>query len=98
MLHGKAGVDSKRYLLMRDEKLGKLKLNTLVVKGMQFSRAGKAGINFSTQLMEAPTDPETGKVDAKRARAYAQTHPTTARPFGNPTQRGARNKTQGAAT
>ena len=47
---------------MRDEKLGKLKLNTLVVKGMQFSRAGKAGINFSTQLMENPTDPETGKV------------------------------------
>jgi hypothetical protein len=62
VLHGKEGVDPKRYLLMRDEKLGKLKLNTLVVKGMQFSRAGKAGINFSTQLMEAPTDPETGKV------------------------------------
>lgn len=61
MLHGK-GADHKRYLLMRDEKLGKLKLNTLVVKGMQFSRAGKAGINFSTQLMENPTDPETGKV------------------------------------
>jgi len=61
VLHGK-GADHKRYLLMRDEKLGKLKLNTLVVKGMQFSRAGKAGINFSTQLMENPTDPETGKV------------------------------------
>ena len=56
VLYGKDGDEAtrgRRYLVMRDEKLGKLKLNCLVAPSMKFSQAGKCNVRFAGVLEEA---------------------------------------------
>jgi hypothetical protein len=56
VLAGKAGdpvTGGKQYLVMRDEKLGRLKLNALVTEAMTFSKAGKCNVRFFATLEEA---------------------------------------------
>jgi len=61
LLYGKGKEEGKRFLLMRDDKLGKVKLNTLVVANMKFSPAGKSNIRFFAQL-ELPDLDDKGKI------------------------------------
>ena len=60
VLYGKDDQEGKRYLLMRDEKLGKIKLNTLLVKNMTFLRT-KNNIRFVCPIPEPKTD-DKGKI------------------------------------
>lgn len=56
--------DSKRYLLLRDEKgLAKLRLNMLIQPSTFFKRAGATNIQFPAVLDEPSKDPKTGKLD-----------------------------------
>jgi hypothetical protein len=64
LLYGKGKESGKRFLLMRDDKLGKVKLNTLIVANMKFDQAGKSNIRFFAQL-EVPEVDDTGKILSK---------------------------------
>ena len=61
ILYGKGPLEGKRYLLMRDEKLGRIVLNTVVVNKMKFVPSGKANIRFFTKIPEPEVD-DTGKI------------------------------------
>jgi hypothetical protein len=61
VLFGNGPNEGKRYLLMRDEKLGKIILNTLLVANMKFINAQKGNIRFMLPIPEPETD-ETGKI------------------------------------
>jgi len=58
VLYGSSGdpaTAKKRYLVMRDEKTGRLKLNALLMPSMTFKKSGKKGVRFFATMEEAAT-------------------------------------------
>ena len=61
ILYRKGPLQGKHYLLMRDEKLGRIVLDTVVVSKMKFIAVGKSNIRFFAKIPEPEVD-NTGKI------------------------------------
>ena len=66
ILYRKGPLQGKHYLLMRDEKLGRIVLDTVVVSKMKFIAVGKSNIRFFAKIPEPEVDKARSSTTRRR--------------------------------